>query len=88
MRVAMHELKAKLSSYVARAHAGEVIEVTSHDKPVVRIIGVTRTDPPGLARLLATGQATWGGGKPALSIALKLPEGTATVSKIVLEDRG
>ena len=88
MRVAMHELKAKLSSYVARAHAGEVIEVTSHDKPVVRIIGVTRTDQPGVARLLATGRATWGGGKPALGTALKLAEGMTTLSETVLEDRG
>ena len=88
MRVAMHELKARLSSYVARAHAGEVIEVTSHDKPVVRIVGVPRSDQPGIARLLATGRATWGGGKPAPGIALKLAGGASTLSEIVLEDRG
>ena len=87
VRVTMHELKAKLSSYVARAPAGEVIEVTSHDKPLVRIIGVTRIDSPGVVRLLATGQATWGGGKPAFGIALEHAEGTATLSKMVLEDR-
>ncbi len=88
MHLAMHELKAKLSSYVARAHTGEVIAVTSHDKPVVRIIGVARTDQPGVARLLLTGQATWGRGKPALGIALKLAAGVTTSSSTVLEDRG
>ena len=88
MRVAMHELKARLSSYVARADAGEVIEVTSHDKPVVRIIGVTRTDQSGVARLLVTGRATWGGGKPAFGMPLKLVEDVSTLSKTVLEDRG
>jgi prevent-host-death family protein len=57
MRIAMHELKAGLSRYVAQARAGEVIEITSHDKPVARLVGVPPAQPPGVARLLARGTA-------------------------------
>jgi len=43
MRIAMHQLKSGLSRYVARARAGEVIEITSHDKPVARMVGIPPT---------------------------------------------
>ena len=88
MRVAIHELKSGLSRYVARARAGEVIEITSHDKPVARLVGVPADSPAGVSRLLARGAATWGGGKPALHPPVVLSTGGKTVSEIVLEDRG
>ena len=86
MRIAMHELKAGLSRYVARSRAGEVIEITTHDKPVARLVGVP--GPAGVSRLLARGAATWGGGKPALHAPVVLSAGGKAVSEIVLEDRG
>ena len=88
MQVAMNELKSGLSRYVARARAGEVIEITSHDKPVARLVGVPGGGPAGVSRLLASGAATWGGGKPALLAPLTLSLGSKPVSEIVLEDRG
>lgn len=88
MRIAMHELKSGLSRYVARARAGEVIEITSHDKPVARLVGVPAGGPAGVSRLLARGAATWGGGKPALHAPMVLSAGGKAVSEIVLEDRG
>ena len=88
MRIAMHVLKASLSRYVAQARAGAVIEVTSHDKPVVRIVGIPPAGPPGLDRLLASGAAHWRGGKPTLRPAVKLGDGGKPVSEMVLEDRG
>ncbi len=88
MQVAMHVLKAGLSRYVAKARAGTVIEVTSHDKPIVRIVGIPADQPPGIARLLASGAASGGGGKPALLPAIKLSGGGKTVSEMVREDRG
>lgn len=88
MRVAMHELKSGLSRYIARARAGEVIEITSHDKPVARLVGVPVAGPAGVSRLLARGAATWAGGKPALLAPVVLSLGGQSVSDIVLEDRG
>ena len=88
MRVAMHVLKAGLSRYVAQARAGKVIEVTSHDKPVVRIVGIPSSDNAGIGRLLAGGAAQWGGGKPALHAAVKLKGGGKSLREMVREDRG
>ena len=88
MRVAMHELKSGLSRYVAKARAGEVIEITSHDKPVARLIGVPAGSPAGIATLVARGAATWGGGKPALHPPVVLSPGGKTLSEMLLEDRG
>ena len=84
----MNELKAGLSRYVARARAGEVIEVTSHDKPVARLIGIVTADAPGVARLLARGAAQWRGGKPMLGPAVRLATGGKALAEMVLEDRG
>lgn len=88
MKIAMHKFKAALSRYVARAQAGEVIELTSHDKPVARVIGIPAEQPPGVARLVARGAAQWDGGKPALQPPVILAAGGKTVSELVLEDRG
>lgn len=88
MRIAMHVLKAGLSRYVAQARAGVVIEVTSHDKPIVRIVGIPPAGQPGVDRLLASGAATWRGGKPALLPAVKLGAAGRLLSDMVLEERG
>lgn len=88
MKIAMHELKAGLSRYIAQARAGEVIEVTSHDKPVARIVGIPAGDSSGVARLLARGAAQWRGGKPALHTPVRLASGGKPLSEMVLEDRG
>jgi prevent-host-death family protein len=88
MRVAMHVFKAGLSRFVAQARAGEVIEVTSHDKPVVRIIGIPAVDQPGVTRLLASGAAQWAGGKPARRAPVRLASSGKALSEAVSEDRG
>jgi antitoxin (DNA-binding transcriptional repressor) of toxin-antitoxin stability system len=46
------------------AKDGEVIEVTSHNRPIARIVGISDPGREGLRQLLASGQATWSGGKP------------------------
>ena len=87
MQVSIQEFKSHLSQYVNQARSGQLIELTSHRKVVARLAGVPSGEVVGVSRLLATGAATWQGGKPA-GAALKLqPKGT-TVSKMVLEDRG
>ena len=88
MQVALHLLRSGLSGYVARARAGEVIVITSHGKPVARLVGVPAGGADGVSRLLASGAATWGGGKPALRAPIVLSPGGEPVGVIVLEDRG
>jgi prevent-host-death family protein len=88
MKVAIHELKAGLSRHLARARAGEDIVVTSHDRPIARIVGIAAGVDAGLARWLASGQAQWRGGKPALTPPVRLGPGGRTLADTVLEDRG
>jgi prevent-host-death family protein len=88
MSVAVRELKASLSQVLSRARSGEVIEVTSHNKPIARIVGIPETAASGLRRLIADGAVSWGGGKPRHKAPVRLSERGASVSQIVLEDRG
>jgi prevent-host-death family protein len=88
MRVAIHDLKRSLSRYLARARAGEAIEVTSHDKPVARIVGIPTGQDAGVAGLLASGAARWSGSKPALQPPVVLPERGRPLADAVVEDRG
>ena len=87
MRVSMREFKSHLSQYVDQAQSGQLIELTSHRKVVARLVGVPPADSAGVARLLATGAATWQGGKPG-GAAFVLREQGKPVSAMVLEDRG
>ncbi len=87
-QVAMRELKAGLSRYVAQARAGRAIEIMLHNKPVARLIGIAPQGPAGIARLIATGAAQWRGGKPSLRPAIALESGGLSLSGMVLEDRG
>lgn len=87
MRVAIHELKAGLSRLVAQAHAGATIEITSHDKPVARLVGVPALAADGVARMLADGAASWRGAKPAFAAPIKLPPHATSFSDMLIEDR-
>ena len=85
MEVPIRELKARLSRYIDDAQR-EPIVVTSHGKPVARLVGLQRAENEGLARLLASGAATWGGGKPS-GASIRLSDRGSPVSEILLEDR-
>jgi antitoxin (DNA-binding transcriptional repressor) of toxin-antitoxin stability system len=83
----MHEFKSHLSRYVSQAQSGQLIELTSHRKVVARVVGVPSIDSAGVSCLLATGVATWQGGKP-VGAAFELQGHGRLVSALVLEDRG
>lgn len=87
MQIAMNVLKAGLSRYVARARAGEAIVITSHDKPVARLVGIPSSAAPGVSRLLSKGAAVWSGGKPILQPPVRLAGSGRSVSEIVKEER-
>lgn len=87
MRVAIRELKANLSRVLSRAREGEVIEVTSHNKSIARIVGIPSPAGEGMGRLIVGGALCWSGGKPRLKVPLELAAGGTPVSQMVLEDR-
>lgn len=87
MGVAIRELKSSLSRVLSRAQAGEVIEVTSHNKPVARIVGIPKFACEGLNGLIAGSALFWSGGKPQLMPPLEVASCGIPVSRMVLEDR-
>jgi prevent-host-death family protein len=88
MQVAIRDLKANLSRILSRAQAGESIEVTSHNKPIARIIGIPLGTGEGLRESIARGALSWSGGKPQLAAPVELNAPGTPVSQMVLEDRG
>lgn len=91
MEVAIHQLKSGLSRYLQQARDGQALVVTSHDKPVARIVGVPAHVTGSLQALLATGAAQWSGRKPVLLPPLVVPEppaGVKSLADMVIEDRG
>ena len=88
MRLAIRELKAGLSRALAQARAGEIVEVTSHNRLIARIVGIPDRAEGGLNGLVASGAAAWTGSKPAFQAPLALRRTGTPVSRMVLEDRG
>lgn len=87
LRLQVREFKARLSHYLGRARAGQTIEITSHRKVIARVIGVPSAGGEGVPRLVASGAAQWGGGKPQ-GAAIRLADIGPRVSELVLQDRG
>ncbi|MQM32357.1 MAG: prevent-host-death protein [Candidatus Accumulibacter phosphatis] len=87
MPIAIRELKASLSRVLQRAQAGEIIEVTSHSKPIARIVGIPAHANQGLRGLIASGGLSWTGNKPQLQPPVELVASGTAVSRIVLADR-
>ncbi|TVS06936.1 MAG: type II toxin-antitoxin system prevent-host-death family antitoxin [Cyanobium sp. PLM2.Bin73] len=87
----MRDLKTHLSEWLARAQAGEVVEVTSHRKPIARLTGIKQADSTStnpLQKAIDAGVISWNGQKPVLPSPVKLNDGGPLMSDIVIEDRG
>jgi prevent-host-death family protein len=87
MLIAVHALKSNLSRILAQAQAGEVIEVTSHKKPIARIVGIPARVDEGLNGLISNGTLSWRGGKPKLAPPVVIDASGPSVSQIILDDR-
>ncbi len=88
MAIPVRDLKARLSSILARARTGEIIEVTSHRKPIARIVGIPELPEHGLAAMVAEGRVSWNGSKPLFpKKRKKLSDGGKSLSEMILEDR-
>ena len=90
-RVSVRDLKTHLSEWLARAQAGEVVEVTSHRKPIARITALSQPNPASMGPLqkaIEAGIISWNGIKPVLPPAVALSGSGTLTSAMVLEDRG
>jgi len=90
-QVSVRDLKTHLSEWLARAKAGEVVEVTSHRKPIARLTGIKQPDSTPANPLQAAidaGIVSWNGQKPVFPPPVKLRGEGKLVSEIVMEDRG
>jgi len=90
-QVSVRDLKTHLSEWLARAQAGEVVEVTSYRKPIARITAVKPADSgisSPLQKAIDEGLISWNGQKPNLPPPVKLRGQGKLLSDIVIEDRG
>jgi len=90
-RVSVRDLKTHLSEWLARAQAGEVVEVTSHRKPIARITAIKPAEPTAtnpLQKAIDAGLISWSGQKPVFPPPIKLSGKGKLISEIVIEDRG
>ena len=90
-QVSVRDLKTHLSEWLARAQAGEVVEVTSHRKPIARITAVKPAESAitsPLQKAIDVGLISWNGEKPNLPPPVKLRGQVKLLSEIVIEDRG
>jgi prevent-host-death family protein len=82
--VGIKELKANLSSYVAKVKDGEEVVITDHGKKVAMVVAIS-PERRLVDTLMDSGKATWSGGKPKGKSGVKV-KGTP-VSDTVLEER-
>jgi len=90
-QVSVRDLKTHLSEWLARAQSGELVEVTSHRKPIARITAVKHADSrisSPLQKAMDAGLISWNGQKPNLPPPMKLRGQQTLLSDIVMKDRG
>ena len=75
-QVSVRDLKTHLSEWLARAQSGEVVEVTSHRKPIARSTAHNY------------GVISWNGQNPVIPPPVKPNDGAPLMSDIGIEDRG
>jgi prevent-host-death family protein len=87
-RVGVRELRQNLSVYLDRVKAGETLEVTEHGHPVARL-GPRPAEPmTRIEQLIAEGRAAPATGNlSTLGPSPKLPEGTPSLTQILLRMR-
>ena len=90
-QVSVRDLKTHLSAWLGRVQAGEVVEVTSHRKPIARLTAIKQPDSSAanpLQKAIDAGIVSWNGQKPVFPPPVKLNDGGPLISDIVIEDRG
>jgi prevent-host-death family protein len=83
-RVGIRHLQKNAHALIARARAGESIEVTEHGRPVARIVGIPAAS--ALDRMIAEGRATGSSGD-LLDLKPLPPRAGRPLSKVLAEMR-
>ena len=88
MDVGIKELKAHLSAHLARVKAGDTVVITDRGKPVAKLVPATTEGvPTSVARLLASGEATWSGEPLPPFEPVALAPGATTIAQMISEGR-
>lgn len=82
--VGIKELKAKLSSYVAKVYYGEQVTVTDHSEEVALLVPISR-ERRVIKSLIKSGLTQWSGEKPKGLDGIVI-KGKA-LSETILEER-
>jgi prevent-host-death family protein len=86
--IGVRELKSRLSAHLGRVKAGETLVVTERGRPIAKLVPVEASAlPTPIARLLASGQATWSGQRVPSFDPLPLTAGGPTAAEMISEDR-
>jgi len=90
-QVSVRDLKTHLPEWLGRVQADEVVEVTSHRRPIARITAVGDGNPVSmhlLQRAIDAGFVSWNGQKPILPPPVPRRGKGKPLSDTVLSDRG
>ena len=87
MHISVREFKNHLSKYLKLVRGGEAVIITSHKRPIARLISMETDESDDLlTRLTSIPGVIWRGGKPA-GACVAIADGEKTAAEMVLEDR-
>lgn len=87
LHVGIRDLKSKLSEYMRRVRAGEIVVITDHGQPVGRIVPVAQPLKERLEALAQTGLIQWSGRKLGPAAPVARAHGGMAVADLLVEDR-
>jgi prevent-host-death family protein len=86
--VGVRDLKARLSQHLRRVKAGGTIVVTEHGRPIARLVPIEADVSERIHGLVQAGTLAWSGRPlPPAPFAPQVRPG-ASVSDLLIEDRG
>ena len=87
MSVGIRELKSRLSQYLRRVKAGEIVVITDRGQPMGRIVPVSQPLEDRLQAMAQAGLILWSGKKLLPMAPVARARGERTVADLLVEDR-
>ena len=87
LNVGVRELKTRLSEYLRRVKAGQVVVITERGKPVGRILPVEQSLEERLQSLVEAGFAQWNGKRFEPGEPLVINRSDQQISDLIVEER-
>jgi len=85
--IGIRDLKARLSSYLEKAHQGHTVIITSHGRPVAQLTPTRNDLMERVKGLQAAGLIAWSGKKPPIRKPKLKNKSDAPISDLVVELR-